>query len=354
MRGNNTHRSILFVLLAAAGLVPAAAGQVTKVGSTLRITTGAADDDFKVISGPVPGYTEVHNVAGVPSGITFMGISRIEINTNGGLDKVQIESYSASPPALFINTGTGESLVNIDMLVPPTAAPVTSTIRVTGGSQIDVVNFNVESFADSITMVWDVLAGGGFNETKAVFLSDIPSSFTALDMGISGGAGNDTASIEVNSRADVTALNLDGNLGAGFNEYKAMGKGSGASETNLSTALVTGNGIDKVLLEFTESALTTWQGTIDTFGGADEVVALFPSALTGYWKVATGEGNDKGYVLVNGPISGTARYFLEGGNDFLEFLADNVLPGSSIVSDGGPGIDEFKGVGTALNFEKLN
>jgi hypothetical protein len=342
-------------VFAATALAAAATAQVTSQAGVLRITTGATDDLFKVVSGPVAGEVQLFEVPGAVDGALYTGVQRIEILTNAGVDKITVETLSATVPQLAINAGAGDNEIVVLMSVPPSATPVTSTAAVLGGGGNDYIWLQATSAASNLNLVWDVFAGGGNNIILAEALSDGPSQQLSLDLTTQAGLGIDSATVNVDSQAAKLALLLDGGLGSGVNQYAVNAKGAGASTTaNLRTGLGFGAGDDNVLLELTEVGQTVWQGGLSTGFGNDEVVAKFPQGLTGLWRIDTLAGADKVSVFTQGALGGAPRINTGDGADLVEFWVFGNFAAASPLSDGGPGIDVFHGVGATVNFEQVN
>ena len=146
--------SIAAALALACG-APAWAG-VSQVGSTLILTgESVPGDDVDIFDVFVASNGDVttFGVVGAADGTVFTGITDILIDTGlGGDDTVRMQVESASIN-VDIDTGVfGSDTVEIELTTPPGAALAAVSFKIDMGQRQDNLNFNVESFAEDLTL----------------------------------------------------------------------------------------------------------------------------------------------------------------------------------------------------------
>ncbi|MDX2065337.1 MAG: hypothetical protein SFX74_06300 [Fimbriimonadaceae bacterium] len=337
-----------FALIAVQSVVFA---QAVQSGSTLTIVTPNTDDSFTVEVGQIPGEARVFGAPGVIDGALFRGISSIVIRTNGGNDKVAVKVEAVTVPSIDINTGAGQSEVDLDFKVFATPS-ASSTVRVVGGDDLDKVLVEMDSAAQRLTCNWTMDLRGGLNEGFAFVQSNDPSLSSAITINTFGGLDLDNWSVLMGINAPSQTVNLGGNLGAGMDGYLFSAKGNQRSNLALRSNLDLGLDMDKALYEVSEMATTTTSGQLLTGGGNDVLEAKFGGTLQGTGVFNTGDGDDLAVIGAD-RIAGAPRLLMGAGNDFAEMNAFLGFTGSP-SSDGGAGFDAFKGIGLASNFEQIN
>lgn len=344
-------KKIFVSSLFAAALIASANAQATFIAGSLSIVTPNTDDEFTVEIGPVAGRVQIFGAAGVPDGQVFLGVTSIAINTRGGYDKVLVRSEVANPPSLNIVTGLGDSELDLDFVIPPVASAL-STVRVSGGPTLDKVIVRLNSAAQTLTTNWAVDLGNGLNEGLVFVESPSASQALNFNFNLVGGNGIDRWEAIALSQAARVNWSASGRFGAGNDELQLKGTGNGSSVAAFSGSVDMGLGDDFLNLDMSENASAALNGTWATGAGADTATVTTTGNLLGTGTLNTGDGNDK--AIINAfRITGSPSVQMGAGDDLLEMLSNQIATGNP-RSDGGLGFDQFKGLGTPINFEQFN
>lgn len=335
-------------------MAPLVSGAQTSVSAgVLRVQLGPVSSQAKFVVGPAAGAVEVFGVPGTPDGTRFGGVNAIDWVSGAGDDQLTFEINQAQQFDLAVNTGAGNSQVDVKYVVPPTAvAPIRPTVALHLGAGFKKVQVQLESFGRSV----DFGLGGNFGAGDTEFKGELQYKQGSQEakglMALNFGAGLNKAEIKVDSEARDLALDLaprfmqelnttilsdDPSSSArvrfapvgvasgskiGFEMVSAapsitldhqVAGGAGADEVKLglttlgpatvtSSALVNlGQSMDKIELAYKglPSTLFNLQGTVDLGGADDEALLLVDGILAGGPAVHCGEGVDKaiGFTL---------------------------------------------------------
>ncbi len=338
-----------FTLVTLALLAQAAMAQTTFENGALSIVTAAADDVFTVVVGPVNGEVTLFNVPGVPDGTVYTGVTSIFADTQAGNDQVRVTAQGTQFPSIRIETGAGEDVASVDKQVFFTTNAVTSRIALSGGAGSDSFLINGTSAARDFRTKWDVQGGEGANSTNLLVDSQDVSTTMTLDVNVVGGESNDDVKLDVIARPTILNLVLGGQLGAGSDTYEINSTTGGNTVVGLRSFLTTGIGDDKFVGNFLLNQSVGLSGLIDTGDGKDVMELYFARDLRGTGRISSLGGDDAIKVLTDGTVIGSPLITAGDGNDIVEFYA-SALTGDPL-SDGGPGTDQFFGVGRRINFE---
>jgi hypothetical protein len=341
--------------LAAAALLaltPAAFSQATLSGSTLTVNGSPSDDVITVVFDVLPGVATVFGVPGTPDGTQFTGVLKLVARTFDGADTVNVQSLSATPPELDLDTGAQESTVLIDIQTPFGLLPTYSKALVRGGVNKDTVKFQVTDNAFGATFDWIVFGGEGENEATVTFNSDVLGGATTLNWRYFGGALLDKVGLDFNTKADTLNVNGLGLMGASGDEWVVKVNGDSNTTARVANNLRLGAGGDTALVDVTNCATTIFRGGIEGGEGDDTLSLVTSGSASGSPLLLGGLGNDTTLINVGQALlAGSSPRQLAGeGNDTVSMLVGAALLGTPF-SDGGPGNDSFTGVGAFVNFE---
>lgn len=343
------------LLLAGASLLalPAAAqAEAFANGSTLTVLGSNSEDVITVRFTQTPGEAIVFGVPGTPDGTTFLGIDTLIGRTFASSDIFIVESLTATPPELDIDAGNGDNQVQVDIQTPGGSPPAYSRALVRGGSGKDKVTFEVNSNSVSFHMDYEVHGGGADNDAVVKYSSDVLGGTAQLDWRFFGGAAVDKVLLDFACKPNLVAINSFGSTGDGADEWFIQVSGDANTTARVTSAVRLGNGNDKGRVDVSNCALTRLRGGLDGGAGNDVIEVLSTCSVAGAYLMVGGDGNDT--ILFNTQedlLPGSLPRILAGnGDDVVSMLVSGAQLGSPF-SDGGPGVDFFMGVGTAVNFE---
>jgi hypothetical protein len=341
-------------LLASAWLATASSGwaQASQDGSTLNILGSPAEDVITVVFDAQPGSATVFGVPGTPDGTQFLGVSKLVARTFASKDILNVQSLSATPPELDIDTGDGDSQVLVDIQTPFGQLPTYSKALIRGGAGKDSTLFQVTDNAPGATFDWSVFAGEGENDASVKFSSDVLGGATVLNWRYFGGASTDKVLIDGITKADLFEVNALGLTGGGGDEWLITTSGNANTLARVQTSARMGAGVDTARVSLSNCGSSVVRGAIDGGAGDDLIEVLSTSNMAGSPLLLGGLGND---VLVYNAqlnlLADASPQILAGeGNDTVSMLVSGAVLGKPF-SDGGPGNDSFVGVGLAINFE---
>lgn len=360
----NARRIVVASLLAAAGAasgqtiqsataLPTVLGELFNTG-TLVIVTNNQHQQIEIEVGPVAGEVSVFGVDGIPSGMTFPGVTAVELTTGSGQDFVEFRMFGTELPPVTVSTGSNNSDVKFIYETPFNVTPVTSEVTVNGLGGNDIVNFEVISDADSFDASWTVNHGNGNNETNATVLSAAPSSALGIDLSSNTGSGLDKLTASILSGAATVDIGFGGSLG--FNNDIAIlsidEQSPGATTVNLGLDL--SRGFDTAeILAVTRGGTVDFNGTVLGGTGSDSLKSLIDGGGSSSLVLDGGPGADSLDSEYKGEVTGAPALLGAGGNDFLKIVADQPAFMTPFI-DGGAGIDTAIGFGTIVNVENIN
>lgn len=360
----NARRIVVASLLAAAGAVsgqtlqsatalPTVMGELFNTG-TLVIVTNNQQQQIEIHVGPVAGEVSVFGVDGIPSGMTFPGVTAVELTTGTAQDFVEFRMFGTELPPVTVSTGANNSDVVFIYETPFSATPVTSEVTVNGLGGEDKVSFSVISEADSFDASWTVNHGNGNNETTATVLSASPSTALGIDLFSTSGSGLDKLSASILSGAETVDISFGGSMG--FNNDSAIlildEQSPGAATINFALDLDRGLDVAEILA-VTRGGSADLTGSILGGVGSDNIKILLEGAGSSNTTIDGGLGADFLDAEYKGQITGAPAMLGDRGNDFLKIVADQPALMTPFL-DGGPGIDSAIGFGTIVNVENIN
>ncbi|QDV05232.1 hypothetical protein Poly30_07280 [Planctomycetes bacterium Poly30] len=301
--------------------------------------------------GPDPGRVQV---TGASSGTeTFTGVRAIVAMTGAGEDTFRVTGASPYLPRLFLDTGTGESevLIQFTYTSSPFFSRNSAGIFFQGGDEEDDLEILLDAADVPLLAVVDATLGNGINALDLT-LTTLGDDTDAEGIVIaSGGSGQDTIELDVGSLNSLSAVaNLSGNLGGGNDRVFTDVESRFSGASTLVTSLDLGAGNDSFRMD-ADGADVFLGGTIDGSTGADQFQLRPETGLIGALTVEAGAGNDT-ITMVSRRDNASASQLRGGdGDDTVEV---RVLSGSQVTdtsSDGGPGLDTFRGIGARSNFE---
>lgn len=348
--------SRLAAAVVACSLYAVSLAQVTFVDGSLTIVTGAADDQFKVIVGPVNGRVALFGVPGTPDGTFFNGVQKITMRTNAGYDKIEVETYSTVLPNININTGTGLSEVWYNAQVPIHNGRTISRLTLTGNSADDKFFGTVYSRARDVRLVWNVNARGGNNEAHVLLESPYATNTIDLQVGYQSEFGDDKLLVESNTFAPkITAL-LNATMGDGNDELvqKIISLQPADIQSNMNVNLGEGSWNHGIFEFVGQNSNLTLSGQVSG-GNGEETFEVKAEMNVNTSLVLNGAGgNDIMLYDIKQSMWGSPQLLGGHGNDHMSFLVEGGRFGNPFV-DGGPGYDIFVGWATTIiNVEEIS
>lgn len=344
--------ALLPALAASVLLSSSAAADVTFGAGTLQIVTGGSNDFIDIEVGPQPGEVTVLG-AGDGSG-TYFSVRGIVLLTGAGDDRVRIDGSAVYLPRLVVDMGSGDADFTVDFDFEPSPffpQNVASILLQTGNASDDVV---IRLDAAEVPTRAVVLAslGDGSNDID-VFLS--PQTFTpSLDLllDVTGGSGIDSVFADVGDQTDLALVTLRGDLGGGGDDVdvELMATSSGLNE--FVSELDLGDGSDDFDLLGRRAPLIV-VGEVLAGSGNDDLEVRSTSELQGGILLSGGSGSDTLEMIST--LSNLSASVLDAGtgNDDVEVRTLSGSSSTPTFSDGGPGFDEFLGIGQFVNFEEI-
>lgn len=300
---NTIHSLRVATLLALAATSASAA--VSVVNGTLTVSDAVGGLNSKIIVGPDPGMVSLYQVPGAADGETYMGIRALRVLAGAGPDQIDLEIEQASSFDVLVDTGAGDSAIQVKWIVPPTTARVVPRL--------------------------DLRPGAG---AKRVFLDfDLVSAARSVvvDHAIRGGAGADEVKLGMTQivRAPVRST---------------LQVGLGQSHDKL-----------EILYGGVASSLTV-SGGVTLDGGNDQMVFISDYATAAALNLHGNDGFDLIKAEIKGPLSGWRSGVLQllGGIGNDELILGVQRGGIESIIDGGPGFDIGFGPGRIVNCEVIN
>ena len=140
MKTINSLRVATLLALAASS----ASADVSVVNGTLTISDAVGGLNSKIIVGPDPGMVSLYQVPGAADGETYMGIRALRVLSGAGPDQIDLEIEQASSFDVLVDTGAGESAIQVKWIVPPTLERVVPRLDVRPGAGTKRVFFDFD------------------------------------------------------------------------------------------------------------------------------------------------------------------------------------------------------------------
>lgn len=404
MKTINSLRAATLLALAASS----ASADVSVVNGTLTISDAVGGLNSKIIVGPDPGMVSLYQVPGAADGETYMGIRALRVLSGAGPDQIDLEIEQASSFDVLVDTGAGESAIQVKWIVPPTLERVVPRLDLRPGAGAKRVFFDFDSFAPNVDLNWSVAAGAGSAEIigEIEFKEGSVDATATLAMGLSSAA--DKVDLLVDSMAQNLRLDVIGrgtdlintkviadrpsnlvdvgydiqgdarsNL-IGFDLISAARNvvvdhairgGAAADEVKLGMTQIVrapvrstlqvglGQSNDKleILYGGVASSLTV-SGGVSLDGGNDELVFISDYPTAAALNLHGNDGFDIMKAEIKGPLSGWRSGVMQilGGIGNDELILGVRRGGIESIIDGGPGFDIGFGPGRIVNCEIIN
>lgn len=350
--------SVVSLLAAVAGLASIVAAQGTSplLGHFLEpnelvLSTNNGQQQIEIVIDELG--VQVVGVAGVPDTL-FTGVTAIRLTTGTAFDAVTVSIRTAHAPAIFVNTGLGNSDVKFIYEIPQSPEDATSYVQVIGQGGGDIVGFEGTTLSQSFTATWDLRLGSGTNEVTANMSNPEPTLANNINIIANTGIGADKLNVNIVSGALVHNFNVQGTLGDGLDEAILAYDGIAASQTNVNFNFTLAGGNDK-----SEALLVSRGGELSVTGlffggnGADDM-KFFVEGDGNVDVAMNGDaGNDYLDMSLKGIITGSPRFFGGANNDFLKIVVDGPRLVTPLLN-GGTGFDAAIGFGTFVSVEQIN
>lgn len=348
--------SRLAAVVVASSITVCSFAQVTFSSGTLSIITGSSEEDFRVVVGPANGRVTLFGVPGVSDGTFFTGVTKIDIKTNAGYDKVHIETFAAVLPNIVIDTGTGHSEVRMDVRAPAVTSRVVSRLTLKGNSADDKFFGHIQSLARHLRLIWNINARGGTNEAYALVESEYPTSSLDLRMDYQALSGDDKLIVESLSSAPNVSYSINASMGDGRDEI--VTKGLSLQPANMQSYLNLNMGEgewNKAIAEYKNvNGTLTLGGQISGGTGGDTFEVKAETNVDTSLILNGDAGHDIFLFEVKQGLWGSPQLLGGAGNDHISMLVEGPRMGSPFV-DGGSGYDTFVGwATTVINVEEIS
>jgi hypothetical protein len=392
-------------------LLPVSAA-VSVANGVMTISAPAGGLNSKVIVGPATGAVALFQVPGAGDGQAFSGIRSLRVVSGAGVDQVDLEITQTVNFDVFVDTGAGDSAVQVKWIIPPTAATLNPRLDVRQGAGFKRAQVDLESFGANVDFDWTHTASGaGSSEIKGEVEFKEGSRNAQADLRLTTSSvsadkveliadsiadnlrldiiGRGTDSINTKVLADDRGNTLDvlydiiGDATANNVAFEmasampnviadfAIDGGAQMDEVKLGMVqLVPGTirsildldlagGMDKTELKYDGvGAALTLTGLINSGADNDEIGLNSGFNTTSNLVISSGDGSDGVKAEIKGSLNsvGAASMRLLGGNgdDLLLLRAEGGAFGTPSVVDGGAGFDIGAGPGQVVNCEIVN
>jgi hypothetical protein len=284
---------------------------------------------------------------GPADGQTFAGVRALRVLSGAGPDQIDFEIEQSASFDVFVDTGSGDSAIQVKWIVPPTAAQVNPRLELRPGAGSKRIFLDFESFASNVNLNWTLAAGAG----SAEVLGDIKFKEGSVNAAATLALGLSSAADKVELLVDSIAQNL---------RLDVIGRGTDLINTKIlaeapSNLLDVGYDIqgdsraNLIGFDLISAARTVIvDHAIRGGAGMDEVklemTQLVRSAVLSSLQLALGQSNDKAEILYGGIASSLSiqgNVALEGGNDELVFNS-GYPTAAALTLHGNDGFDSIK------------
>jgi hypothetical protein len=337
---NKLARTLIVAALVAANalvfVAPPASAAAIQSGSVLTIALGTGAFNVAIETGPASGEVRLNGVPGVADGTLFTGVNHIRYSSGAGGDTLQLRQSGAVLPKVEILDGAGGLVVDAEIDVLATTAPVTSALSFEAGAGSSRAKIILQSDAQDLILDWRTVFGAGIHEVEQAIVADDPSQRLAgrvlVDLGT--GASKNSTTIKSAAQAVDLALTLDAGSSGELN-LVAEHLASGAA-----TANVVLSGSQKVNWKWIgQSSVLALNGSIDGSASNEEFnVEIDNSRTSGQISIRARNGNDKINVLVKGTSALSGAINGNEADDEIKLFVDGANNGGLAVN-GGPGQD---------------
>ncbi|MBC1253909.1 hypothetical protein GNE54_00490, partial [Trichormus variabilis V5] len=323
---------------------------VNDIAAALTINGGADTDTVRINDTDDntnnTGTLTATTITGLsPTTITYGTVETLNIELGRGADTFTVSSTSATTTinagdgadtlnvqaitnATTLNAGTGNNVINVASAGTPTVNGIAAALTINGGPENNSleVRDSGDTTANTGTLTDTQLTGLGM--TGGITYREI------TNLSIRLGSGNNNFTIA--STFPRTTTSIYGNVGAETFNVRSIRSSTnifaaGGNDTiNVSTSAPNGGGIVNEILAllFVDGGAGGDTLNVDDRGdGAPNNGTMTANTITGL-----GMSNGISYTLLE-----ATNILLGSGNDI--FTINSKIPGSSILVDGGPGID---------------
>ena len=326
-------------------------------GSVLQLTYGTQSNDLRIVVGPGAGEVEVIDNLRPAGSARYSGISAIELTAGTGDDKLVFEITQAADFDVAINTGTGNTDVQVKWIVPAGAPVVTPSVSIATGPGQKKLDVSLESFAAEVDFALTTALGAGNTEFKGQLQFKDGAVRAGANVNLGFGTGNvNKAELIVESKAGRNAFAI---AGSGITEWinKVSADASGES-LDLSFRPITPVAFTKTQLEVKSAARRAlYDINVRGGAGADEVTLAFDqlvaASIGASLRSTLGQGNDKfeaKFTGAAGALNVGGAIVLGGGDDEAKLEA-GPSSGVAVTVDCGDGIDKASGFPTSAACE---
>lgn len=332
---------------------------VTPSGRTLLFSYNVPTN-AKIIVGPLAGQVQVFGLPDIVDGTLYSNIAAIDWRSGPADDHVAIEVTQAADFDVRVDTGAGQSQVDVKWIIPAGApAGATPSVHIAAATGLKKIQMQLESFAASTNFAWTQSLGNGDAEVKGEMQFKQGSQQARGLMDLQFGAGLSKAELMVDSEAQNLVMDIRPRNVQELST-KVLGDDPSASATvNFSPVGVAGG--SKMAFEMvTMAQAVSLGGSMSGGAGMDELLYSFVSLVNAQVGVnltaTTGDGMDKINLGFKG-LPGT-RFNLAGsvnagaGDDEALLLGEGLVTGT-LRLDCGPGTDKAIGF-TATTACELN
>lgn len=348
--GGEADTGTLAEVRSADGRVRALSVLHSPASGVLRFEFGPQNNDARIIVGPAPGHVTVEGVSGIPNGTTYTGIRSIEWRSGAGSDRLVFEVTQSGDFELVVETGPGDSEIDVKWTVPPGAAgPITPSVYLAAGAGTKKVQVQLESFGRDVAFDLTTAFGAGDTEFKGELQYKQGSVAAGGRMALDFGAGLNKVCLLVDSEAQRLDLDLAPRFMGELNTTILSDDPSSSARVRFAPVGVSGG--SKIGFEMLSAAPdVTLDYDVTGGAGMDEVklglTALAAGTVTSIARGSLGQSMDKLELAYKGlpatrfNLSGAIG--LGGGDDEAVLLREGIAPSAPSLNCG-DGLDKAIG-----------
>jgi hypothetical protein len=309
----------------------------TVAGRTLNFNY-AVPTNAKIVVGPAVGRVEVYGLPDIPDGTVYQNITAIDWRSGSAVDAVTFEVTQSADFDLRVDTGAGDSQVDVKWIIPAGAPTnITPSVFIAAGLGMKKIQMQLESFTSDVNFVWTQRLGDGAAEVKGEMQFKQGSVNATGAMDLQFGNGLSKAELTVDNEAQNLVMNISPrNVGelmtkilsddpslssrVNFNPVGVAGGSkmgfemlSAAQQVTLGGTLVTGAGMDEVLYGFTALNNARVVANLNARTGASmdklnlALKGLPGTAFSLAGNIEMGTEDDEALLLTDGSVTGTIR-----------------------------------------------
>ena len=310
---------------------------VTPSGRALLFSY-AVPTNAKIIVGPAAGQVQVFGLPDIADGTTYNNIGSIDWRSGAADDAVAIEVTQTGDFDVRVDTGAGQSQVDVKWIIPAGApAGTTPSVHIAASTGLKKIQMQLENFAANTNFAWTQVLGDGESEVKGEMQFKQGSVQARGLMDLRFGNGLSKAELTVDNEAQNLVMNIvprniaslttkilsDDPAASSTVNFSPTGVAGGskinfemvsaAQSVTLGGALNGGAGMDEVLYNFTSlvNARVNANVSANTFAGMDKINLAFKglpgTAISLAGAVNAGADDDEALLLTEGITTGTIR-----------------------------------------------